>query len=311
LTSGLSGCSDGALPSNVGRMQIGIDGVLVGHRTDEQAKTGCTVVRLPEGTVGSGEIRGGAPASREFALLDPTRSVQRLDAVVLSGGSAYGLAAGDGVMQALEAEGVGFELKDAIVPIVVGLSLFDLAIGDSTVRPDAAWGLDALIAASSDPATGPVGAGTGATVGKWRGREAVRRGGLGIHRVEQGALVVTAIVAVNAVGDIDDGSTAARVLGGDRVWPELDETDGLGDPNTVIGVVVTNAALDKVGCFLVAQGAHDGLARAVFPPHMRTDGDGFVAAATGDVDATVDEVRLAAVVATETAIRGAVAILPG
>jgi len=292
-------------------MQIGIDGVLVGHRTDEEAKTGCTVIRLPEGTVGAGEIRGGAPASREFALLDPTRTVQRLDAVVLSGGSAYGLAAGDGVMRALEADGVGFELSDAVVPIVVGLSLYDLAVGDPDVRPDAAWGRDALVAASSDPGTGAVGAGTGATVGKWRGRDAARQGGLGIHRVEQGALVVTAIVAVNAVGDIDDGSFPARVLDDERVWPDPEHQVVDGDPNTVIGVVVTNAALDKIGCFVVAQGAHDGLARAVFPPHMRTDGDGFVAAATGAVEATVDEVRLAAVVATETAIREAVGILPG
>ena len=292
-------------------MQIGIDGVLVGHRTDEQAKTGCTVVRFPEGTVGSGEIRGGAPASREFALLDPTRMVQRLDAVVLSGGSAYGLAAGDGVMKALEEAGVGFELKDAVVPIVVGLSLYDLAVGDSTVRPDATWGRDALAAATSDPATGAVGAGTGATIGKWRGPAAISPGGLGVHRVEQGDLVVTAVVAVNALGDIDDGSTAARVLNRERVWPEPNEVDGEPDPNTVIGVVVTNATLDKAGCLVVAQGAHDGLARAVFPPHMRSDGDGFVAAATGAVEAAADEVRLAAVVATETAIREAVGILPG
>lgn len=292
-------------------MQIGIDGVLVGHRTDHQAKTGCTVVRLPDGTVGSGEIRGGAPASREFALLDPSRMVQRLDAVVLSGGSAYGLAAGDGVMKALEDEGVGFELRDAVVPIVVGLSLYDLAVGDSSVRPDAAWGRDALAAATADPATGAVGAGTGATIGKWRGRDAISPGGLGVHRVAQGDLVVTAIVAVNALGDIDDGSTAARMLDGDRVWPQLDDTGAAAAPNTVIGVVVTNAAIDKAGCLLVAQGAHDGLARAVFPPHMRSDGDGFVAAATGEVEAAVDEVRLAAVVATETAIREAVGILPG
>ncbi len=290
-------------------MQIGIDGVLVGHRTDEQAKTGCTVVRLPEGTVGSGEIRGGAPASREFALLDPARMVQRLDAIVLSGGSAYGLAAGDGVMEALEADGVGFELRDAVVPIVVGLSLYDLAVGDSAVRPDAAWGRDALAAVSDDPATGAVGAGTGATVGKWRGRDAMSPGGLGIHCVEQGDLVVTAIVAVNALGDVDDGSTTVRVLDGERVWPEPPGTEAEADPNTVIGVIVTNAAIDKAGCFLVAQGAHDGLARAVFPPHMRSDGDGFVAAATGEVEAPVDEVRLAAVVAMETAIREAVGIL--
>lgn len=291
-------------------MEIGIEGVLVGHRTDDVAMTGCTVVRFPPGTIGSGEIRGGAPATRDFALLDPTRMVQRLDAVVLSGGSAYGLAAADGVMKELESEGVGFELRDAVVPIVVGLSLYDLAVGESGVRPDGAWGRDAFAAATSDPATGAVGAGTGATIGKWRGPDAASPGGLGVHRVEQGALVVTAIVAVNAIGDLDDGSARARVAAGERVWPAAQEAAVDGDPNTVIGVVVTNAALDKVGCQIVAQGAHDGLARAVFPPHMRSDGDGFVAAATGVVDVPVDEVRLATVVAVETAIREAVGILP-
>ena len=292
-------------------MEIGIRGVLVGHRTDAQAMTGCTVVRFPEGTVGSGEIRGGAPATRDFSLLDPTRMVQRLDAAVLSGGSAYGLAAGDGVMREQERDGVGFELRDAVVPIVVGLSLYDLAVGDATVRPDAEWGADALAAATTDPGTGRVGAGVGATVGKWRGPDAISPGGLGIHRVEQDDLVVTAIVAVNAVGDVDDGSAAARVRAGETVWPDLDDAEEPADPNTVIGVVVTNATLDKVGCHIVAQGAHDGLARAVFPPHMRSDGDGFVAAATGTVEAPLDHVRLAAVVAVETAIREAVGILPG
>ena len=294
-------------PSSVGRMEIGIAGVLVGHRTDHEACTGCTVVRFPDGTVASGEIRGGAPATREFALLDPTRLVDRLDAVVLSGGSAFGLAAGDGVMQALEAAGVGFETPHGVVPIVVGMALFDLGVGDATVRPDASWGRDALAAAVPDPATGAVGAGTGATVRKWHGPDGAAPGGLGIRRVEQGDLVVTAIVAVNAVGDVDDGTTVARVADGSRVWPG----DAAPFGNTVIGVVATNAALDKVGCHIVAQGAHDGLARAIVPAHMRSDGDGFVAAATGEVEVPVDEVRLAAVVATETAIREAVGILPG
>ena len=280
-------------------MEIGIDGVLVGHRTDHDARTGCTVIRFPEGTVASGEVRGGAPATREFALLDPTRTVARLDAVVLSGGSAFGLAAADGVMRSLEVEGIVVPTPHGVVPIVVGLSLFDLGVGDATVRPTAEWGSDALDAVSSDPATGPVGAGTGATVGKWRGRAGAVEAGLGIHRVVQGALVVTAIVAVNAVGDIDDGHTAEEVGAGRGTWP----ADDAGFGNTVIGVVATNARLDKVGCHIVAQGAHDGLARAVVPAHMRSDGDGFVVGATGVVDAPVDEVRLVSVVAVEAAIR--------
>jgi len=288
-------------------MDIGIDGVLVGHRTDAAARTGCTVVRFPDATVASGEVRGGAPATREFALLDPTRTVDRIDAVVLSGGSAFGLAAADGVMEVLETEGVGFPTPHGVVPIVVGMSLYDLGVGDASVRPTAAWGRDALAAASPGSESGAIGAGTGATVGKWRGRDAAIAAGLGIRRVDQGELVVTAIVAVNAVGDVDDGATAAAVRAGRPVWPDSDGAFG----NTVIGVVVTNAALDKVGCHIVAQGAHDGLARAVVPAHMRSDGDGFVAAATGAIEVSVDEVRLAAVVAVEAAIRSTVGILPG
>ena len=283
------------------------EGVTVGHWTDATARTGCTVVRFAEGTVASGEVRGGAPATRDFALLDPSRTVDRLDAVVLSGGSAFGLAAATGVAETLEAEDVGFETRHGRVPIVVGLSLYDLGVGDAGARPGPEQGRAALAAITSEPAAGRVGAGTGATVGKWRGPDAVSDAGLGIVTVRDGALTVSAIVAVNAVGDIDDGTAAARVLAGESVWPAAE------DPlaNTVIGVVATNASLAKPGCLVVAQGAHDGLARAVFPPHMRSDGDAFVAAATGAVEAPVDQVRLLAVVAVETAIRSTVGSLSG
>ena len=201
----------------------------------------------------------------------------------------------------LAAAGVGFETNAGPVPIVVGLSLFDLGVGASDVRPGPAAGRRALAAGSGAPEQGSVGAGTGATVGKWRGPEHAAPGGLGIHVARRGELRVAAIVAVNAAGDIDDGSLADTVLGGDLAWP-VRERFG----NTTIGVVATNAALTKADCLLVAQGAHDGLARAVMPAHLRSDGDAFVAAATGPVAAMVDEVRLLAVVATEQAIRGAV-----
>lgn len=289
-----------------------VDGVTVGHWTDLEARTGCTVVRLPEGAIASGEIRGGSPASREFELLDPVRRVDRLDAVVLSGGSAFGLAAGSGVADALGEAGIGFETPHGVVPIVVGMSLYDLGVGDASVRPNTEHGRLALAAATAEPAVGRIGAGAGATVGKWRGPDHAIDAGLGIATMTDGELAVSAVVAVNAVGDIDDGSDPARIREGASAWPLADDALGADlSTNTVIGVVATNAVLDAGGCLVVAQGAHDGLARAVFPPHMRSDGDGFVAAATGEVEAPVDQVRMLAVVAVETAIRSTVGSLGG
>ncbi len=288
-----------------------IEELLVGHWTDGAAKTGCTVIRFPAGTVASGEVRGGAPATREFALLDPSRLVQHVDAVVLSGGSAYGLRACDGVVDALRSEGVGFTTAAGVVPIVVGMALFDLGVGRADAWPDAKSGAAALASASTSPPGGAVGAGTGATINKWRGADAVMPGGIGIVTLAEDDLVVTAIVAVNAAGGIDDGSVVAEVLDGSFSWrpPERFGVDeGVG--NTIIGVVITNAALSKSDCHLVAQGAHDGLARAIAPPHMRSDGDAFVAAATGAVEAgDVDHVRWLALVAVEQAIRRGVGSL--
>ena len=280
-----------------------VPGVRVGHWSDETARTGCTVVLLPAGTVASAEVRGGAPATRELDLLAPHRSVQRLDAVVLSGGSAYGLASANGVMGVLEAEGVGFPTSVGVVPIVVGLSLFDLAVGDSRVRPGAAEGASACRSARDGAvALGSVGAGTGATVGKWRGAERARPGGLGSATVRDGDVVVAALLAVNATGDLDDG-TATRPGEPLDLSPLRRPPEQAYAENTTIGVVVTNAHLDKVGCLLVAQGGHDGLARALFPPHTGADGDALVAAATGQVPAAVDLVRAMALVAVEQAIR--------
>lgn len=284
-----------------------IEGLLVGHWTDIDAATGCTVIRLPPQTVASGEVRGGAPATREFALLDPTRLVSNVDAVVLCGGSTFGLRACDGVVDALRAEGVGFATSVGMVPIVVGMSLFDLGVGSPDSWPTAAAGSSAFAAASSTASTGPVGAGTGATVNKWRGSQAATPGGVGIATLTEGDLTLTVIVAVNAAGEIDDGVTTAAVRDGTFRWSPPER---FGETNTVIGVVATNATLTKMECHLVAQGAHDGLARAIAPPHMRSDGDAFVAAATAEVDdVDVDHVRWLAVVATEQAIRSGVATL--
>jgi L-aminopeptidase/D-esterase-like protein len=275
-----------------------VAGVRVGHWTDETARTGCTVVLLPDGTVASGEVRGGAPATREVALLDPTRLVARIDAVVLTGGSAFGLATADGVVRFCEERGIGLPTSAGPVPIVVALGLFDLLTGDGSVRPAAAAGYAACEGAGDGPfAVGAVGAGKGATVGKWRGREHARPGGLGTATERDGSgegeLVVSALVAVNAVGEaVGPPDEPVRL-------PVLPAPFG----NTTIGVVVTNARLTKTECFLVAQSAHDGLARAVAPAHTRFDGDAIVAAATGGVDAAVDVVRELAASAVERATR--------
>ncbi len=269
-----------------------VEGVRVGHWTDAEAMTGCTVVLLPEGTVASGEVRGGAPATREFALLDPTKMVQRLDAVVLTGGSAFGLAAADGVMAVLAERGQGFETVGGPVPIVVGLGLFDLAVGDGSVRPTAADGRFAAEAATTaPPALGAVGAGTGATVAKWRGPGHRRPGALVSATIRSGDVVVSALVALNAFGE--PGATPADVL---------DSTTGDAFQNTTIGVVATNATLDKVECHLAAQSAHDGLARSVAPSHTAADGDAFVVAATGRVGCDANLVRTMAIAAVEEAI---------
>lgn len=284
---------------------IDIPGLLVGHWSDREALTGVTVIVLPDKCVASGEIRGGAPATREFALLDPQCLVDRVDAVVLSGGSAFGLAAADGVMAELEASGRGFPTAAGPVPIVVAMSLFDLGVGSAAVRPGADEGRHAWESLSVNPLTGRVGAGTGATVGKWRGAEFARPGGFAMSTVRYDEMIVTAIVAVNAAGDVGDAGeevTAKVADGCFDGWPERGDVFA----NTTIGTVVTNARLDKSQCFVVAQGAHDGLSRAITPPHLRTDGDAFVAAASGVVEARVDDVRLAAVVAVEKAVRSVV-----
>jgi L-aminopeptidase/D-esterase-like protein len=273
-----------------------IPGVQVGHWTDTAAATGCSVVLLPAGNVTSGEVRGGAPGTREFALLDPTRLVRQVDAVVLTGGSAFGLAACDGVVRWLEERGRGFTTAVGPVPIVVGMVLFDLAVGDASVRPDARAGYAACEAASADVVGGRVGAGTGLTFGKWRGRDQARPGGLGVSVERFDALEVGALVAVNAVGDVLDASASPR--------PDPPPAPAVSAfTNTTVGMLVTNARLDKVGCHLVAQSAHDGLARSLEPAHSMADGDAFVASSVGEVDVPVERVRLLAARAVEGAIR--------
>jgi L-aminopeptidase/D-esterase-like protein len=255
-----------------------VAGVRVGHWTDPVARTGCTVVLLPAGTVASGEVRGGAPATRELDLLDPVRTVERVDAVVLTGGSAFGLAAVDGVVRWCEERGVGFPTGAGPVPIVPALALFDLLEGDGSVRPRAEGYAACLAAADGLVELGRVGAGAGCRIHKWEGPDAVRPGALGSATVAAEGVTVAALVAVNAVGD-------RRRPGDVRIPPPL--AAGFAAPeqptNTTIGVVVTDASLSKVACHVAAQSGHDGLARALDPVHTAGDGDALVVAATGAV----------------------------
>jgi L-aminopeptidase/D-esterase-like protein len=249
--------------------------------------------------VASGEVRGGAPATREFVLLEPARLVDRVDAVVLSGGSAFGLSAADGVMTLLRSRGTGFPTPVGPVPIVVGMSIFDASAGGTP--PDAAAGRAAALAAlnGDDLLTGRVGAGTGATTGRWRGR--LNPGGVGVAVRAAGRHRVAALMVVNAWGDIGEDTGGAEAA-------EMSDAKPFARENTTIGVVLTTARLSKIDCYLVAQSGHDGLARAIHPAHSRYDGDAIVALATGE-SAEPADLDLIRAVATETvteAIMGAI-----
>ena len=309
-----------------------VEGIRVGHWTHAEARTGCTVVLLPEGTVGSGEVRGGAPATREFELLRPDRLVRHIDAIVLTGGSAFGLAACDGVARWCEEHGRGFPTPAAAVPIVVGAAVFDLAVGDGRVRPGADEGYEACLAATTGSALewGAVGAGAGATVDNWLGAGAARPGGVGTASVTHAGVVVAALVVVNAYGSVlEPGARAALPPAAASTVGASGASAGADNgafANTTIGVVATDAPLDKSECHLVAQSAHDGLARALEPAHTRFDGDAFVAVATGTAGAMatgtagaetgraagpgVDVLRVLAARVVEDAIRRAATPLP-
>lgn len=300
-----------------------VPGVYVGHMQDEQALTGCTVCLFPEGAVAGVDVRGSAPGTRETDLLSPIHLVEYVHAIVLTGGSAFGLDAATGVMRFLEEQGIGFETGAARVPIVPAAVLYDLAIGDSSVRPDAAMGYAAAAKAGRSAAVcGNVGAGTGATVGKLLGMDKAMKGGLGTASVSVpwpgGPLVVGALVAVNALGDVREPSTG-RILAGPRLDGRIVDSvallpqvfanglTGFAGENTTIGLVATNARLNKAQATKVAQMAQDGLARAIYPAHTMRDGDTVFAVATGDVDVPVDVVgALAAQVMAEAIVRAVV-----
>jgi L-aminopeptidase/D-esterase-like protein len=325
-----------------------IPGILVGHAQDTEALTGCTVILCEAGAMGGVDQRGGAPGTRETDLLRPLHLVEKVHAVLLAGGSAFGLDAAGGVMRYLEERGVGYDVGVARVPIVPAAILFDLNIGRADTRPDAAMGYQACLNASSQPpAQGNFGAGTGATVGKFLGMSQAMKAGVGTASMDVGGgLIVGAIVALNALGDVLDPSNGhiiagARAANWDRqpspigeetdpdqeaasaaspfadtlsilrAWAGRASSPPVTQENTVIGVVATNAKLTKEQTNKVAQMAQDGLARTIRPAHTMSDGDTIFALATGEVDADVNVVgSFAAEVFAQAIVNGLYAAEP-
>lgn len=286
----------------------GIPNVRIGHATDETNRTGCTVILCPDGAVGGVAVRGAAPGTRETDLLQPGNLVEQVHAVLLTGGSAFGLAAADGVMRWLYERGVGFHTAVANVPIVPAAVLFDLQVGN-IAWPDTGMGYDACEAAQNDQLEwGRVGAGTGATVGKVLGQQHASPGGVGMAQIDlPNGVVVAAIVAVNAFGHVVDPQTNQIVAGARhadgsfadtvQVMLQHEPPQSVIGQNTTIGCVITNAVLDKSGCCRVASVAHDGLARTIRPVHTQYDGDTLFALATGAV--SVSDITPIGVAATE------------
>ena len=289
-----------------------ISGVTAGHYTDTEAKTGCTVVLFENGAVTGVDVRGSAPGTRETDLLRPTNAVQQANALLLSGGSAFGLAAADGVMRWLEEKGRGFDTGVARVPIVPAAVLFDLAFGSADVRPDAAAGYAACENASDKPLNqGHVGAGTGATVGKAAGMQLCGRGGFGTASVTlPGGVIVAAGFAVNALGDIYDHTTGEKIAGmqGGSVSEVLMGNSGMdfSGQNTTIGIVGTNAALTKEQANKLAAVGQDGIAMCIRPAHTMFDGDTVFAFGTGELEGDFNAILAAGAQAAARAILNAV-----
>ncbi len=289
-------------------------GFRVGHWSDPDARTGCTVILCPPSTVGGCDVRGSSPGSRELALLSSDKSMQEVHAVLLTGGSAYGLAAADGVMRYLEERQIGYATPWARVPIVPSAVIFDLNVGSATIRPTATSGYAACDAAQDGTESGCLGAGTGAMVGKWKGLDQSMTGGLGTAREQWGDVVVVAIAVVNAVGDVidDDGSILAGARGRVQPWAASETRFGL-DPrlpaplaNTTLVALLTNAKLSKVEANRMAVRGHDGMARAIKPVHTTHDGDIVFTLASGSVQSAFEPVAEIGADLTARAIRCAV-----
>lgn len=296
-----------------------IDGIKLGHSQNEKGGTGCSVVICSEGATGGVDVRGGSPGTRETDLLNPMEMVDKINAVVLSGGSAFGLDASSGVMEYLEEKGIGFDVTVTKVPIVCQAVLFDLAFGNPKVRPDKQMGIEACKNSETydDDINGNIGAGYGATVGKFLGSPYSMKGGLGTYAVKIGDLEVGAIVAVNCLGDVVDPSNLDIIAGAyDREKSKFLNTekiilDNLEHPknpfkgNTTIGIIVTNANFTKAQANKVASMAHNGYGRTMRPAHTMFDGDTIFTMATNKVDADVTTVgMIAAQVMEQAIIRG-------
>lgn len=295
----------------IGIMEVG--GFRVGHAQNWEAATGCTVLLCDQMSPAGLDVRGGGPASRESQLLSPVAQADAINAVLLSGGSAFGLDAAAGAMRWLEENGCGFAIADQHVPIVCGASLFDLCVGDGSVRPDAAMGYEACKASERGLFhEGNYGAGTGASVGKLLKPEYAMKSGQGMAGIQSGSLQVVAIVAVNACGNVydpDTGKALAGVYDGGNIADPLTIFDQMADDvrdlpqgNTTIGCVITNARLSKAQCNKIASITHNAYARTIFPVHTMSDGDTVFVMSTGECDAMPDAVGAFAVQAMSQAI---------
>lgn len=292
-----------------------IDGIRVGHVSDYEALTGCTVILCERGAVGGVDLRGSATGTEELDLLSPGHVTDRIHAVVLAGGSAFGLEAASGVRRYLERRGIGFATSAAKVPLVPAAILYDLSIGKSDVRPTREMGEAAATQASTDAvAEGCVGAGTGAVVGRVRGMSHAMKGGIGSWTVSlPGGVLVSALIANNSVGDVRDPATG-KILAGTRRAPDSREFANTAEllkegqskeaprENTCLGLIATNARLTKVGATKVAQMAHQGIARTIYPASTMSDGDVMFALSVGQLDAEVTAIGIAAAEAVAQAV---------
>lgn len=297
----------------------GIDGIKVGNAEDLKAGTGCTVVICEEGATAGVDVRGGSPGTRETDLLDSENLVDAVHAIMLAGGSAFGLDAASGAMKYLEEKNIGFDVQVTKVPIVCSAVLFDLVVGDHKVRPDLEMGYKACEnATDKECPSGNIGAGTGASVGKFLGIDRAMKGGLGSYAVQIGDLQVGAIVAVNALGDIIDPNTGeilAGLLGKggkktvgteDIMAKKYSEKRNIFSGNTTIGIVATNAILEKPGANKLASMSHNGYARTMRPAHSIFDGDTIFTMATGKIDADINVIGFLAAEVMEKAVINAV-----
>lgn len=294
-----------------------IKGVKVGQYENQEAATGCSVVIVENGATAGVDVRGGGPATRETDLLNPINMVQQIHAVMLSGGSAFGLDAASGAMQYLEEHGVGFDMSVARVPIVCGASLFDLSVGNSHVRPDKEMGYKACQDSENDLIKeGNYGAGCGASVGKLLGFEHAMKGGIGTYGVQVGNVQVAGIVAVNACGNVIDYKTQEILAGvnidkkcvsaSQIILDQMDQLRKLPDGNTTIGCIVTNVKLTKAQCTKIAEISHNGYAKSIDPVHTMSDGDTIFVLSTNEVDGMVDAVGILAVEVISKCIQRAI-----